>query len=322
MIKVKSGIRKILLVLMLMVTVGMGASFCYGQDWSKLEYEGKAYTAVNDNVPFFTDKQKNQGKSSYERYGDLDSKGRCTAAMASVGRDIMPKGERGDISAIHPTGWQSGMGWERCHLLGWQLTGEDANERNLITGTHYFNVTGMLPFENMVADYVKENPGNHVLYRVTPVFRGDELVARGVLMEGWSVEDKGEDVCFNVYVFNVDPDGEINYMTGKATGSDTSDSGMNLLEETYSHDCRNEICDGLIREIGLAVAKHCDSRENNNSGSRDSLENSNGRQLVYWTPSGSVYHLEKDCPALANSSKILKGTVDRSGKSRACARCK
>jgi DNA-entry nuclease len=143
----------------------------------------------------------------------------------------MPTEARGDISSVHPSGWQSKMGWERCHLIGFQLAGENANEKNLITGTHYFNVTGMLPFENMVADYVKET-GNHVLYRVTPYFKGNNLVASGVQMEAWSVEDEGEGICFNVYVFNVQPGSTINYKTGVVTS--TTKSTQTISGGTYS----------------------------------------------------------------------------------------
>jgi DNA-entry nuclease len=176
------------------------------------KYNGSAYVQLNGNSPAFTAKEK-KNTSAFETYSNLDSLGRCQVAYANICKEIMPTEKRGDISAIHPSGWQSNMGWERCHLIGFQLAGENANEKNLITGTHYFNVTGMLPFENMVADYVKET-GNHVLYRVTPYFEGSNLVASGVQMEAWSVEDKGEGICFNVYVFNIQPGSTIDYATG------------------------------------------------------------------------------------------------------------
>ena len=148
--------------------------------------------------------------------------------MACIGRDIMPTEERGDISSVKPTGWVQAMYngsylYNRCHLIGFQLTGENANKQNLITGTAYFNVSGMLAFENMVADYIKET-NNHVLYRVTPIFVGNELVARGVLMEAWSVEDDGEGICFNVFVYNVQPGVEINYATGKSQEAENTPS--------------------------------------------------------------------------------------------------
>ncbi len=182
-------------------------------------YSGEPYVAVNDNVPFFTDGEITD--ESFEYYSPLDILGRCGAAVACVGRDLMPTGERGNISAVKPSGWQSvrydfvdGESlYNRCHLLGYQLTGENANEQNLITGTRYMNVDGMLPFENMVADYVKET-NNHVMYRVTPIFDGTELVARGVLMEAYSVEDGGDGVEFCVYCYNVQPGVTIDYATG------------------------------------------------------------------------------------------------------------
>ena len=185
------------------------------------EYSGAAYIAVNDNSPFFA--KSDLPTESFEYYSDLDELGRCGAACANVGQDIMPTEERGDIGQIKPTGWQTVKYdtvdgkylYNRCHLIGYQLSAENANEKNLITGTRYLNVTGMLPFENMVDDYV-EDTGNHVLYRVTPVFQGEELVARGVQMEAFSVEDEGEGVCFNIYAYNVQPGVVIDYATGES----------------------------------------------------------------------------------------------------------
>lgn len=186
------------------------------------EYNGKPYIAVNGNVPFFEDTEVTA--TSFEEYSDLDNLGRCGVAMASVGQDIMPTEERGSIGQIKPAGWHTVKYdcvdgkylYNRCHLLGYQLTGENANERNLITGTRYLNVDGMLPFENMVADYVMET-GNHVIYRVTPIYTGNNLVADGVLMEGYSVEDQGEGITFCVYVYNVQPGVRIDYATGDSS---------------------------------------------------------------------------------------------------------
>jgi DNA-entry nuclease len=197
-------------------------------------YSGSAYVEIKDNQPEFTQKQK-KTTTAFENYGRLDALGRCGVAFANICKELMPTEERESISSVHPSGWQSGMGWERCHLIGFQLAGENANEKNLITGTHYFNVTGMLPFENMVADYVKETD-NHVLYRVTPYFEGDNLVASGVQMEAWSVEDNGEGICFNVYVFNVQPGSTINYATGSVK---TSKKTAQYIEDgTYSKTYR------------------------------------------------------------------------------------
>lgn len=185
------------------------------------EFSGSPYAAVNGNIPRF-DLPVTESVS-YEHYSELDSLGRCGAAEACIGRDLMPEEERGSIGQIKPSGWHTVKYdfvdgkylYNRCHLIGWQLTGENANERNLITGTRYMNVDGMLPFENMVADYIKET-GNHVLYRATPVFIGSELVARGVQMEGWSVEDNGDGICFNVFVYNCQPGIQIDYSDGSS----------------------------------------------------------------------------------------------------------
>ena len=183
-------------------------------------YSGQPYVAINGNQPFFT--QEDFTDCSYETYAPLDGLGRCGPAEACVGEDLMPTEKRGSISSVKPTGWVNGQYdfidgkslYNRCHLIGYQLTAENANKQNLITGTRYLNVTGMLPFENMVADYIHET-GNHVLYRVTPMFDGTDLVAQGVLMEAWSVEDGGAGICFNVYCYNVQPGVVIDYATGE-----------------------------------------------------------------------------------------------------------
>lgn len=182
-------------------------------------FSGEPYVAVNGNAPSFLPGEMTT--SSYEVYSPLDSLGRCGTASACVGVDLMPTEEREAIGQVKPSGWQTVKYdcvdgkylYNRCHLIGFQLTGENANKQNLITGTRYMNVEGMLPFENMVADYVKETE-NHVLYRVSPVYDGDDLVARGVQMEALSVEDEGEGISFNVYVYNSQPGVEIDYATG------------------------------------------------------------------------------------------------------------
>lgn len=186
-------------------------------------YKGSPYITVNNNEPRFSFSQKNS-KKSFETYANLDYLGRCGTALALIGKDIMPTDERGEIGQVKPTGWQTAKYdfidgkylYNRCHLIGWQLTGENANNKNLITGTRYMNVEGMLPFENMVDDYIEETK-NHVLYKVTPVFKGKELVARGVQIEAYSVEDGGEGICFNVYCFNVQPGVKIDYKTGASS---------------------------------------------------------------------------------------------------------
>lgn len=184
-------------------------------------YSGEPYVVLNNNEPNFT--EEDMTTDSYEYYSELDKDGKCGMVVASIGQEIMPTQERGSIGQIKPSGWQTVKYdnvdgkylYNRCHLIGFQLTGENANEKNLITGTRYMNVEGMLPFENMVADYVKET-GNHVVYRVTPIFEGDNLVASGVQMEAKSVEDDGEGICFHVYVYNVQPGIAIDYATGES----------------------------------------------------------------------------------------------------------
>ena len=200
-------------------------------------YSGEPYTAVNNNEPYFT--SDDLTTEAFENYSELDALGRCGAAYANVCLETMPTEKRGSISEVKPTGWHSvkydnvdGKSlYNRCHLIGYQLTAENANKQNLITGTRYLNVDGMLPFENMVADYVKETD-NHVLYRVTPIFTGDNLVADGVLMEGYSVEDEGDGICFCVYAYNVQPGITIDYATGDSwlsseKGNSDSSSGGN-----------------------------------------------------------------------------------------------
>lgn len=186
------------------------------------DFSGSPYVAINGNTPSFSASEITT--KSYESYSSLDGLGRCSVVIACLGRDIMPTEDRGNIGQVKPSGWQTVKYdfvdgkylYNRCHLIGFQLSGENANTRNLITGTRYMNVQGMLPFENMVADYIKET-NNHVMYRVTPVFKGNELVARGVQIEAYSVEDEGDGICFNVYCYNVQPGVEIDYLTGKSS---------------------------------------------------------------------------------------------------------
>lgn len=185
------------------------------------EFSSSPYVELNGNAPSFT--QEEITAESYEYYSELDNLGRCGVAEACIGRDIMPTEDRGAIGQVKPSGWQTVKYdcvdgkylYNRCHLIGYQLTGENANERNLITGTRYLNIDGMLEFENMVAEYVKDT-GNHVMYRVTPVYDGDNLVASGVQMEGYSVEDKGKGISFNVYCYNAQPGVDIDYKTGNS----------------------------------------------------------------------------------------------------------
>ena len=185
------------------------------------EYADKIYIEINNNMPYF--EQSEYTTETFEKYSELDSLGRCGVAYANISKQTMPPegDERGSISSVKPTGWEQAKYngeylYNRCHLIGYQLSDEDANELNLITGTRYFNVDGMLPFENMVADYINKNENNHVLYRVTPIFKNNNLLASGVEIEAYSVEDNGKGVCFNVFVYNVQPGITIDYKTGKS----------------------------------------------------------------------------------------------------------
>ena len=209
------------------------------------EYSGKPYVAINGNTPFFT--EADYTTASFELYSPLDSLGRCGTVISNVSTETMPTEERGSIGSVKPSGWQTVKYdivdgkylYNRCHLIGWQLTAENANRQNLITGTRYMNVSGMLPFENMIADYAKEERGNHVLYRVTPIFVGNELVARGVLMEAYSIEDSGEGISFCVYCYNVQPDIIINYANGTSrladgTGTNTENNAGTSESATYT----------------------------------------------------------------------------------------
>ena len=238
-------------------------------------YSGEPYVTVNDNEPFFTEEEFTT--ESFETYSELDDLGRCGTAYANVGQDLMSTQERESISSVTPSGWENveydgQYLYNRCHLIGFQLTGENANERNLITGTRYMNVDGMLPFENMVADYVKET-GNHVLYRVTPVFEGENLVAGGVLMEAESVEDSGDGVCFCVYVYNVQPGITIDYATGYSARD-----GEDLPEESAAPDTPAEttyILNTSSHKFHLptcsSVADMKESNKQTYTGSREAL---------------------------------------------------
>ena len=190
------------------------------------EYSEKPYVEINNNNPYFT--EEDFKTEPFEIYSELDSLGRSGVAYANICKEIMPKEgeERGEIGSIKDlSGWvqkrydnliKDKYLYNRCHLIGWQLAGENANKNNLITGTRYLNTEGMLPFENEVAEYISKNENKHVLYRVTPIFKDNNLLASGVQMEAWSVEDSGEGVHFNVYCYNVQPGIVIDYATGES----------------------------------------------------------------------------------------------------------
>ena len=233
-------------------------------------YFGQAYVPIDDNVPGFTEDELTT--DSYEYYSPLDELGRCGFARSCVGVDLMPTEERGSIGSVKPSGWQTVKYdcvdgkylYNRCHLIGFQLTGENANKQNLITGTRYMNVDGMLPFENMVADYVKETE-NHVLYRVTPFFEGENLVASGVQLEAKSVEDQGQGVCFNVYVYNCQPGVVIDYATGESRLEERTGDEKEYVLNTSSKKFHLPSCSGAA-SIGEANRQDF-------SGSREELMN-------------------------------------------------
>ena len=244
-------------------------------------YTDAAYVAVNDNTPYFSDEDK-QRTDPFETYSELDEFGRCGVAYANICTELMPVEERGEIGQIKPSGWQTVKYdcvegkylYNRCHLIGFQLAGENANAKNLITGTRYLNIQGMLPFENLVADYVKETE-HHVLYRVTPLFEGEDLVASGVLMEGWSVEDDGEGVCFCVYAYNVQPGVTIDYATGASQLSEQAGSAGENGGTTSSAGEQEYVLNTNSRKFHLpdcsGAATISEANRQEYTGSRDTL---------------------------------------------------
>lgn len=241
-------------------------------------YSGSPYVELDGNLPGFSLEERTT--DSFETYSTLDALGRCGPAYACIGQDLMPTEDRESISSVRPTGWvqaeydfvEGGSLYNRCHLIGFQLTGENANEENLITGTRYMNVEGMLPFENMVADYIKET-GNHVLYRAAPIFEGENLVASGVVMEALSVEDEGEGVCFHVYVYNVQPGVEIDYATGESW--ETRDSASSALESQAEEQETDYVLNTSSKKFHLPDCSSVDSMSGKNRqeyhGTREEL---------------------------------------------------
>lgn len=264
-------------------------------------YDGKAYVAVNNNEPFFTD--SDMTTTAFENYSDLDSLGRCGLAYANICKEIMPTEKRGKIGMIKPSGWHTVKYdvikdrylYNRCHLIGYQLAGENANPKNLITGTRYLNVEGMLPFENLVADYVN-NTGNHVLYRVTPMFSGSNLVANGVLIEAKSVEDNGGGILFNVYCYNVQPGVGINYengdswLDGTAPQEQSVQTGAAQNGGSQSSDGSQAGASagdtGFSGSITGSAASGSDTSPAENSVS----DSSNSKTMVHITATGKKYH--------------------------------
>lgn len=245
-------------------------------------FSGEPYVVIDDNQPSFTASELTT--SSFESYAPLDSLGRCGVAYACISTDLMPAdGEkRGSISDVKPSGWVTAKYdfvdgkylYNRCHLIGWQLTAENANRSNLITGTRYMNVDGMLPFENMVADYIKET-GSHVMYRVTPVFSGDDLVAQGVQMEAYSVEDDGDGICFNVFCYNVQPGVTIDYADGTNHLSDQdaqTDSSSTSTDTASTHYVLNTSSKKYHDPSCSAVGKMSEKNRRDFTGTQAELE--------------------------------------------------
>lgn len=235
-------------------------------------YAGNSFVILDDNKPAFSKKDRER-TDAFETYSDLDELGRCGVAYANICKGLMPTEERGAIGMVKPTGWhtvkydnvEGKYLYNRCHLIGYQLAGENANEKNLITGTRYLNVTGMLKFEDQVADYVNET-NHHVLYRVTPVFEGDNLVASGVEMEAYSVEDKGEGVSFHVFLYNVQPGITIDYATGESWLDDSkttedNEKTLNYVLNTNTHKFHKENCESVSDIAGSNKEVYTGNRE-------------------------------------------------------------
>ena len=260
-------------------------------------YDGKAYVAVNNNEPFFTD--SDMTTTAFENYSDLDSLGRCGVAYANICKDIMPTEERGKIGMIKPSGWHTVKYdvikdrylYNRCHLIGYQLAGENANPKNLITGTRYLNVEGMLPFENLVADYVN-NTGNHVLYRVTPMFSGSNLVANGVLIEAKSVEDNGGGILFNVYCYNVQPGVGINYENGDSWLDGTTPQKQSAQTDTPKNEGSQSSAGSGAGESGSSgsTTGSASSGSDSSAAENSAADSSNSETMVHITATGKKYH--------------------------------
>lgn len=266
------------------------------------KYSGNAYISINSGKPYFSESEK-ENKEQFEYYSSLDDLGRCGVAYANICKEVMPTEERGTIGQIRPSGWHTvkyngivdgNYLYNRCHLIGYQLAGENANELNLITGTRYLNIVGMLEFENMVGAYVEET-NNHVLYRVTPIFNGNNLVAQGVEIEAWSVEDEGSGICFNVFCYNVQPGIEIDYATG-----DSWIAGDSYVEEKQSESSSVEESQTNLNEQEL----------------REFILNKNTKKFHLPTCSSVDSMAEKN-------KEIYEGTVDEIKEKgyTPCSRC-
>lgn len=303
-------------------------------------YSGEPYVAVNDNVPEFRD--SDLSTSSYEYYSDLDELGRCGVVYACIGTDLMPTEERGNIGSVKPTGWHTvkydvvdgNYLYNRCHLIGYQLSGENANTKNLITGTRYLNVEGMLPFENMVADYVKET-NNHVMYRVSPIFEENNLLASGVQIEAKSVEDNGAGILFNVYCYNVQPDIEIDYTTGDsaliaAAATNQSNASASSNESATSNESVSTNASAtagnstVSGNSGNSDSGSTDSSSSSSDGSSVSNDASGGSStlMVWKSATGDKYHSINNCGRMNPNSatQITEEQAINQGLGK-CSKC-
>lgn len=269
------------------------------------KFSGKPYVAISNNIPNFSSAELTV--KGYEKYSPLDSLGRVGVALASLGKETMPKEneKRGSISNIKPTGWVQSQYdnisgkylYNRCHLIGWQLSAENDNPKNLMTGTKYFNVSGMLPFENMVADYIKET-GNHVAYRVTPIFEGKNLLASGVQLEAYSVEDSGKGVCFNVYCFNIQSKININYATGASSSA----------------------AENINSSVSSLASSAVQSTPSSPKVVVPTVPETNGELVWVPTNGGKKYHSRSNCSNMKDPIQVTKETAESNGFTP-CAKC-
>ena len=270
-------------------------------------YSGAPYVEINGNVPFFTDADSTT--DAFEIYSDHDSMGRCGVAYANICKELMPTEKRGEIGAVRPSGWHTvkyaGIDgnylYNRCHLIGYQLAGENANEKNLITGTRYLNVDGMLPFEDRVDNYV-DSTAHHVLYRVTPVFDGNNLLASGVLMEAKSVEDNNLQFC--VYCYNVQPGVTISYADGSSSGPEFTGS-----VKIGTGNAAAAVGSGSSQQVQQITPTAPQQAADAND------------PIVYWTQNGKSYHSTSKCSTLSRSKNIFSGPLSQCPKKDPCDRC-
>lgn len=295
------------------------------------EYSGNPYVELNGNVPYFTDEELST--TAFELYSELDFLGRCGACYANVCKEIMPTEERGSIGMVKPTGWHTVKYdcitdrylYNRCHLIGYQLAGENANEKNLITGTRYLNVDGMLPFENEVADYVNDTD-NHVLYRVTPVFSGDNLLASGVIIEAKSVEDKGAGLQFNVYCYNVQPGISIDYIDGQSWEDESSNTSESDNEETQATAVLQEQTATQSDTISSQQEQSAEQTDNAGGQEQPSVSEtpaaSGGDTMVWLSATGEKYHSINNCGRMNpdNATQVTEEYAINNGYGK-CSKC-